>query len=312
MVRTSTAQQNNFRCPRCGDSLKRDNTGRGWVAHATNRDCLFEKGLKDSVPNSGHSERAPHPTLKLTDGVSVFGYSERGIINSLIYEIGFSTKPLAALRAFLSLIRFHDRDVDFTGLLGVEVLIEQSLSDFGDADAILLIRGADWHSVVFLEGKVKPSQMGAWRIGDAWRAFLARKKGKLDSSNLFTQLYHKVRLVEGLRIGGVANVQQGIPLPICSTKTPRKLGNNPVVTRVAELLESYLQNVYYVAILPDSMNNLESFYAGTLGVGLQDDVTNWNTDGWGYVSWKVVEEYCQATGLGNTLRVFDFNRGQIY
>jgi hypothetical protein len=38
-----------YRCPVCGDALKHDTTGRGYVAHVSNPRCKFEKGEKDPV-----------------------------------------------------------------------------------------------------------------------------------------------------------------------------------------------------------------------------------------------------------------------
>jgi hypothetical protein len=47
MVRTSTAAANGYVCPRCGDRLNRDRSGKGFVSHATNPNCTFEQGEKD-------------------------------------------------------------------------------------------------------------------------------------------------------------------------------------------------------------------------------------------------------------------------
>ena len=167
MVRTSTADRHNYRCPACGDELRRDNSGRGYVKHATNPGCQFEKGEKDrsgSVP-TGHTVARPVPAgHQPVGGVRVCGYSERGIFNALLYDIGFSADPLSTLGGLLSLICVPGRTLDFSSLEGAEVLVEQSLSDFGDADVILLLHGAGWRRAVFIEGKVKPSQVGRWTI----------------------------------------------------------------------------------------------------------------------------------------------------
>ena len=45
--------------------------------------------------------------------------------------------------------------------------------------------------------------------------------------------------------------------------------------------------------------------------GPADDVSGWNVNGWGYLTWAQVEDYCREQPA-NTLRVFEFNRGQIY
>jgi hypothetical protein len=247
-----------------------------------------------------------------TAGVRVCGYSERGIINALLYEIGFSADPIRALKGLLSLITLPGSSRDFSDLQGVEVLVEQSFSDFGDADAVLLVHGPSWRRAIFIEGKVKPSQVKSWTARNAWRAFLARKDNKLDSSNLFTQLYHKVRFVNALRDGGISCVEKGVAFPECSKKAVRKLGKNPVVRRATAMVQEFLDDPLYVAVIPDSSINLEKFYREDLKAGPAADVNGWSIDGWGYLAWEQIESYCKEHGLVNTLRVFDFNRGQLY
>lgn len=315
MVRTSTAGTNNHRCPSCGDALTQDASGKGFVAHVSNRSCLFERGQRDAAGLPVAVRVVGQPTLpdhQPTGGVRVCGYSERGIFNALLYDIGFSADPVSALAGLLSLVRIPGAAVDFSGLEGAEVLVEQSLSDFGDADVILLLHGAGWNRVVFIEGKVKPSQRGSWTATRAWRDFQERKNGYLHSSNLFTQLYHKVRFMSTLRVGGIDALQAGVPFPACSTNELRKLGRNAVVLRAARMIERYATEAFYIAALPDSVSNLTDFYANQLMAGPADDVTGWDIAGWGFVAWEQVEAYCRQHGLHSTVRTFEFNRGQIY
>lgn len=315
MVRTSTAEKHNFVCPACGDELRQDNTGRGYVAHVSNPRCLFEKGERDDLGPTATPRRASRPVFPAhepADGVRVCGYSERGIFNALLYELEFCADPVGALREFLALISVPGGVRDFSDLQGAEVLVEQSLSDFGDADVVLLLHGSDWHCAVFVEGKVKPSQVGRWSIDAAWSEFLARKGGRLDSSNLFTQLYHKARFVAGLRQGGASALQRGLGFPECSAKTIRKLGSNPVVRRAASMIETYLDEALYIALVPDSIGALAGFFSGKLLRGPGEDITGWDTAGWGYLTWRQVEDFCRQQDLKNTLRVFEFNTGQIY
>ena len=49
MVRTSTAEANNYVCPRCKDELNHDHSNRGYVSHRRNRQCTFEKGQRDDL-----------------------------------------------------------------------------------------------------------------------------------------------------------------------------------------------------------------------------------------------------------------------
>ncbi|MGI6460146.1 MAG: hypothetical protein ACOX5J_08615 [Candidatus Hydrogenedentales bacterium] len=315
MVRTSTAEKNNYRCPACGGALTRDIADRGYVAHVSNRDnCQFERGERDhsgSTPDTCNTTRPVLPNHEPTKGVRICGYSERGIFNALFYAIEFSSDPVSKLAELLSLVSFPGMSVDFSNMLGAEVLVEQSLSQFGDADAILLLHGAKWRRVVFIEGKVK-SHSNSRTIRAFWREFLKRRNGRLDSSNLFTQLYHKVRFISALRDGGIEALQHGVAFPACSTRAVRKLGKNPVVLHAAEMIKAYAQEVLYVAFVPDSAAHasLEQFYTSELVA--PSDVTGWSTEGWGFLTWELVEDYCRQRGFESTVRVFDFNRGQIY
>ena len=49
-MRTSTAEKYNYICPKCGDELKRDHKGRGYVSHKTQNNpyCDFERRMRDS------------------------------------------------------------------------------------------------------------------------------------------------------------------------------------------------------------------------------------------------------------------------
>ena len=46
-MRTSTAEKHGYVCPKCGDRLSRDPTGKGWVRHLSNRSCRYENGERD-------------------------------------------------------------------------------------------------------------------------------------------------------------------------------------------------------------------------------------------------------------------------
>lgn len=47
MMRTSTAEANNYICPECGDELTQDLAERGFVRHKNNPDCPLDRGEKD-------------------------------------------------------------------------------------------------------------------------------------------------------------------------------------------------------------------------------------------------------------------------
>ena len=47
-MKTSVAEKNNGKCPKCGDELTTDHRGRGFVRHKNNKDCKHGNTEKDN------------------------------------------------------------------------------------------------------------------------------------------------------------------------------------------------------------------------------------------------------------------------
>jgi hypothetical protein len=245
------------------------------------------------------------------------GYSERGIVNALFYEILYSISPESLLENFISIIQFPFIDQPEFRIkkdVEIEIFIEQSFSDFGDVDALILIETEVSSAAIFIEAKVKTYSTPHWTIDSEYDKFLnGIKEERVISSNLFAQLYHKVKMTEELRLSGIPVLQSGIQFPKCSSKKIRKIGKNQIVLRAVKRLKDYLGHAYYVAILPDSSVNMSNFYNSDRFSRYKfNDFKGWNTDAYGYISWADVEKFCRDNNLNNTLRVFEFNEGQIY
>ena len=247
--------------------------------------------------------------------MKIIGYSERGAINALFYEIAYSdkslqlTKELLALADCPSLVKFCQN------LTEVKVFIEQSLSDFGDADVILLLDAGDKKGVVFLEAKVKSSQRNEWILEQEFKKFEdgCKTTGELSSSNLFTQFYHKHRFINGLSDVGIDGLKKGIVFPECSTKKTRKIGGNEVVLSAVEAIDQYRENAWYIGLVPDRSNAIKDFYR------IFRESNEWplipdqpDKSNWGGLAWEQVAEFCEYSGLETTKQVLDFNKGQIY
>jgi len=135
--------------------------------------------------------------------VTTWGYSERGIINTLFYEMSLSGDSLKILKDFLSYIKIPpDHSFEVTNNSKAEIIIEHSLSDFGDADAIILIENGQKKQAVFIEAKVKTFQ-GRWNIEEQFVKFVSglteNDPPKGFTSNLFVQLFFKNKLMNELR-----------------------------------------------------------------------------------------------------------------
>jgi len=242
--------------------------------------------------------------------VKVTGYSERGVLNSLLYQIAYSEQANDLLAGLLATAHFPRQGRLELAIREAEVLVEQSLSDFGDADAVLLLRTLDGPVCVFVEAKVKPCQAPPWRIEQEFDRFWAGTQGTVDSSNLFTQMYHKVRFSQALRVGWT-QLEQGVRFPPSSSKATRKIGNNAVVRRAVEKMRPYIGCTYFLALVPDETRRVVAFFERLLAHVLPEGYEGWDTAWYGHLSWHEVEVFCQERKLSHTLDVLEFNRGQI-
>lgn len=256
--------------------------------------------------------------------MEILGYSERGVINSLFYEMKFSRNSLHLLNNFLSLFSFPYRRVNFQ-ISDAKILIEQSFSDFGDADVVLLVNNRENKQVIFIETKVKTFQK-SWSIRKEFEKFregiTEQEPPKGFSSNLFVQLYFKTQLIKALKSDGL-QLKEGVRFPECLLKknkkthkrtTRRKIGENEVVLKSVNHLESYCKDAFFIALVPDDTSNLKNFYQNILKGCRPKYFQEWDIRNWGYLSWAQVEEFCRKykNELDETLNTFDFNKGQIY
>ncbi|MDH7499042.1 MAG: hypothetical protein QHH30_01490 [candidate division NC10 bacterium] len=244
--------------------------------------------------------------------MKVIGYSERGALNSLLYEISYSESAERLVGELLTLVHFPFLSCGVVGITEATILVEQSLSDFGDADAVMLLCSSDGPMAVFIEAKVKPSQKAAWHIEEEYQQFVDGTATTVSSSNLFTQLYHKVSFVSGLRRGGITELERGLRFPPSSTLRQRKIGYNAVVHRATEQIRMFLKQVRYVALVPDEPDRVAEFFATRLAMSAPPGYDEWSTRDYGFICWCEIESFCRTQGLLNTIQVLEFNTGQIY
>lgn len=245
--------------------------------------------------------------------IAIRGYSERGILNSLLYEIRYRADGLPSLIELLKLMSLPNArpQPNWEGIHHAQVIVEQSFSDFGDLDALILLDGPV-QQAVFIEAKVKTAQRTAWLIQDEWARFgkhLARTDdADRSSSNLFVQLYRKQKLVCHVR---------GENCESDKVANHWRIGTNPVVLRAKEELAKYCQDsspVWFVGIVPDTAENMEQFFSSVVGSYQNDRLSAWNPKLLGHLSWERLEQWVKTRPeqFADTLRCFAFNREQIY
>lgn len=241
--------------------------------------------------------------------IGVRGYSERGMINAMMYEMQHAPNGLEMLRNFLKLFVFPNEEPDFDNFQSARIRIEQSFSDFGDLDLLVMLEGSFKQSVL-LEAKVKTFQANNWSIYDEWESFNKVVDGTLlkskDGSNLFVQLYRKMRL-----INQVKNPDLKLPSDILGERW--SLGNNRIVRNAAEELAQYSSKTWFVALVPDSPEKVSNFFKTKLP-NTQPVLPDWNINNIGFLSWESLENYCRnfPDVWRHTLSNFDYNKGQIY
>lgn len=242
--------------------------------------------------------------------VRLLGYSERGMVNAVCDDMAHSLVGASAVSSFLSWFDFPGANrPDFSNIESATLLVEQSFSDFGDLDLLILIENTNRRlQAILIEAKVSNDTRSWATVDDRWDEFLAMLDGgDWNTSNLFVQLHRKVRLVESL------------------TDPPRRFdadlfvprgshGQNIVVQRAVAELKKYIRdgNVWFGAILPDAPADLEAFSRDTLQTStVAQHLPNWNTSRWGFLSWRTIDEKTKQ-GWPRTQAAFEWNRGQVY
>ncbi len=245
--------------------------------------------------------------------VSLVGYSERGMVNALCDDVlhGDPGTLLGNLKAFLGLCCFPHAQTkpDFSTIKEAKLIVEQSFSDFGDPDLLVLLKYQDERKQAILMGaKVSTDTLNWTRIEDHWDDFggyLAGDRGK--TSSLFVQLYRKVQLMR--KVAG----QNLLPDAV---STRWSLGNNRVVRSAAALLAEYVQESLYVAIVPDHIPEVETHFRDHLPEfdHVANNLAPLDVSRWGFVTWPQIYAMAEAkpTLWPQLLNNFSWNEHQIF
>jgi hypothetical protein len=245
----------------------------------------------------------------------ILGYSERGIINSLIFSIGDDNE---LMDAFISLIKIPEIEALKNTPKEYTILLEQSFSRFGDCDLVIIIEyeNPKHKKVLFIEGKVKTSN-SSWNIQSQFNKYVnfreveKEKKPKDYWSVLFSQLYLKKLLID--KWDKIKYDEEFV------IKTPllgiRKIGTNKVVKKAVDLIEC--SQAFYVGLIPTSENKIKTFKESVNYIKNMDFEMH-------YLAWETVENFClkheNPNGheelihpkLKKVIAIFNYNKGQIY
>ena len=247
--------------------------------------------------------------------MNLLGYSERGLVNALLYECFFAgDRGQHLIRELITLARWPllPAKPAFVETARCEtVLVEQSLSDFGDSDAILLLDSDAGRVSLFLEAK----RGHRWRLAKEWKRFEVRFRNRIQeglSSNLFCQLHYKQRFASALAAGEdlASGLEFDGPLRRGRSVGRRMIGSNPVVLRAVDLIRPYIPSHYYLMAIPQRWDEGLTTLLGE--VNLWDSPPRgWDVSKWGILTIPQIEEFCEAHGLRHTLSVIEYNREQL-
>jgi hypothetical protein len=201
-IRTSTAEQNGFRCPKCDDETTRDPNGSGFVRHKSNRRCKLENGQRDQIRGPGPATQvapppgATHPPVRVASehGTGVDSTSRiyvpangpdafRLLLAEPVkhWKTGYSAKSLAyswwEAQGFPEEVRESFAASDHVAFRKLEplVIIPEHKVDLpggkrpSQNDLFVLARGAGKLFSISVEGKVRETfdeLVGDW-LGDS-------------------------------------------------------------------------------------------------------------------------------------------------
>lgn len=173
--------------------------------------------------------------------INIVGYSERGVINALLYGIALN-KDEKAMKEFISLAGITNNYCNY------KLYSEFSLSEFGSPDFTII---ADDKDVFFIEAKVSCGKKFDLKEQKNHHDSYLSKKLFVDghASNLFFQLRLKEYFYRH-KINNDDINKLGLPPEIrFSRGRDRKEGENVVVRKFINELKG--KRAYYIAIIPE-------------------------------------------------------------
>jgi hypothetical protein len=187
--------------------------------------------------------------------MAIYGYSERGIINSIIFSIGDNVQLMTDFISSMNIPSLFENQTPIT----YDILLEQSFSRFGSADLVIIIKYDDEpknNKVLFIEGKVKTSQKTYWNLKSQYEEF--EKRNPKKSSNLFFQLHLKKLLSNNAGIIDTAlKAKEVVVIKETWYRTDRKIGKNTIVEKAFDMINC--SEAFYIGIIPSSVDDIEDF-----------------------------------------------------
>ena len=175
--------------------------------------------------------------------MEIYGYSERGAINALFYEMALRKDSEQEFVKFLEKANVSNA----SEYHNFELYNECSLSRFGSPDLVVVAKRNGVSVVFFIEGKV--SECSGFRM----KTVIKEYKKKSDSSNLLIQIRQKQNFFNSRYLFPDSENAVKKENLIETSLGPRSIGNNPIVRKFVDKIKK-CQEAKYIAIVPDINN----------------------------------------------------------
>lgn len=239
--------------------------------------------------------------------MAIYGYSERGIINSIVFSIGDNVQLMTDFISSMNIPTLFENKTP----IGYDILLEQSFSRFGSADLVIIIKydqDPKHNKVLFIEGKVKTSQKTYWNLESQYEEF--EKRNPKKSSNLFFQLHlKKLLFINAKEINTALKVKKELIIKEEWYRTKRKIGENTIVEKAFDMINC--SQAFYIGIIPSGVNDIDAFFEKNKKSDNYPIVKHIHL-----VSWHTVQDFCELetykSYFANVKLNFEYNEGQIF
>lgn len=209
---------------------------------------------------------------------TIIGYSERGIMNSLMFSI---YNDLDEVRRFLEFLTG-----DSIAIKNYEIYLEHSLSDYGTPDTVIITD----ERIYFIEYKVVARNPN-WSLRKEYDNFQGMpKKRTSETSNVFYQLYLKEELINRIREDHISlNDDKGWSDPKSNRVNYRKIGSHELVHFLFRKIQNTIklgqkkQEVVFIGIVPECNNSIKTepnLLKGTI-----------SSNNYKFIEWEKVRAY---------------------
>jgi len=114
-----------------------------------------------------------------------------------------------------------------------------------------------------------------------------------------------------LQSHGINSLNTGLNFPPSFLQSIRKIGNHPDVLNAVNDIKQHLDEVYYLAIVPDNPERVQKFFANRLKNTVPSGYVGCDVKNYRYLCWSEIEDFYNNFNLTNTLDVFNLMKDRF-